>query len=112
MNNNFAHGLVDVTSGIFFRPKKGQKNLLKAVLKNMFRQLNVSYYDECCGEQFCGNTTCNIPPDLPKYTISNFTETRTIDGATATLQEAINFLLTMASDLGDVETTPKEEATK
>lgn len=71
--NNFSHGPVDVTSGIFYRPKDSKKTLLKSILKNILRQLNVSYKDSCCGDNFCGTTDCEsaiVPVVAPTHTLS------------------------------------------
>ena len=66
--NNFSHGPVDVTSGIFYRPKNSKKTLLKSIFKNMLRQLGVAYTDTCCGDTF--QPVCNSNVVIPNNALS------------------------------------------
>ena len=74
--NNFSHGPVDVTSGIFYRPKDSKKTLLKTIFKNILRQLNVSYKDSCCGDSY------GDPPFDPSARV---TDMIAVSGITMTL---------------------------
>ncbi len=58
--NNFSHGPVDVTSGIFYRPKDSKRTLLKSIFKNILRQLGVAYIDSCCGDEYDPNPIVTV----------------------------------------------------
>lgn len=81
--NNFSHGPVDVTSGIFYRPKDSKKTLLKSIFKNMLRQLGVAYTDSCCGDEYDPNPIVTVT--APIHTISGSGGVVTNNTVTTTL---------------------------